>query len=582
MEEIVEEEVIFLGSPISEGVASGTLSFLEDYHCDVIPEFSINSSDVEKEIGRYRRAILSSKEDLFNLQKFLAKEGSKDAVSIIDTHIQMLDDPFMTTFVEKKIRQRMKNTESVFQAVMTEYEKEFSKVKDQFFQQRLLDIKDLSARILQKLYPKKKTSIQDLPKDSIIFSKELPPSAIAEASATHIKGFITEMGGATSHAALIARSKGLPFVANLDMDILRKYNDAKVIVDGKKGTLIIHPTDVTCERYQSPSSSPTPTPSLESSSEAPTCTTDKKGIHIHANIESITDIPVLSSLGANGVGLFRTEFLFYGNELHSFSEEEQYSLYAKVMDDIHPLPVTFRVFDVGGDKGSSSWCEVEPNPALGCRGIRFLLRNREVFAWQLRALLRVSPRGKLSILLPMVSDVSELREAKELIRDIAIELRAEGHDIADDIPVGCMIEVPAAALMADLLAKECDFLSIGTNDLMQYTLATDRTAKEIYSYYNPTHPSMIKIIDQVVRGANAHSTPVNICGEMASDPLMVPLLIGLGVKSLSCSYRKIPSIRERVAKLSAQQCSECVEKLLQLETSEEVEALLQKQFGATS
>ena len=573
------EELILKGVPISGGFAVGKLFFLEAFKEEIVPEFSIPSSEVEKEIARYRRAVHSSREDLHDLQRFLAKEGSSEAVSIIDTHIQMLDDPFMTTFIEKKIRQRMKNTETVFRSVMEDYEKEFSKVKDSFFKQRLLDVKDLSQRILRNLYHRKTLQTEPIPIHSIIFTKELTPSSSAEAAKGQVRGFITEIGGITSHAALIARSKGIPYVANISTDTLYPYKGLPAIIDGKTGTVIVNPGKATLEMYERVAQEDQEGFAAIDEGNEVTETLDGERIDLFANIENLSDLDLLIPCNAEGVGLFRSEFLFFGKELQNFAEEDQFILYQKVMNKASGMPVVFRAFDVGGDKGNIHQYDPEPNPALGCRGIRFLLRNREIFMHQLRAFLRVSPDGDLRILLPMISDISELLQAKELIQEAAVELRSEGHEIADEIPIGCMIEVPSAVMISDFLARECDFLSIGTNDLIQYTLAADRATQGVYPFYQRVHPSILRMIKIVIQEGEKEGIPVSICGEIASDPILAPLLIGLGVRKFSCAARFIPKLRKMINKLSAEKVTKVTEELLRLETAEEIENALYRTYG---
>ncbi len=574
------EEIIIQGAPISGGIAIGNLFFLEGFQEEVVPELSISAKEVEKEVGRYRRAVHSSREDLHDLQSFLAKEGSSEAVSIIDTHIQMLEDPFMTTFMEKKIRQGMKNTETVFRSVMVEYEKEFSKVKDNFFKQRLLDVKDLSQRILRNLHPRKAIKTEDIPDNSVIFTKELVPSSIAEVSKRQVKGFITEIGGNTSHAALIARSKGIPYVVNVPIDTLYTYKGSLVIIDGKSGIIIINPSKATLEKYRQAQklSEVLKTKGVEENKQA-IRTKDGTKVTVFANIENLSDLDLLSSYKAEGIGLFRSEFLFFGKELETFSEEDQFVLYQQVMEKAKGMPVIFRAFDVGGDKGNVNLYEEEPNPALGCRGIRFLLRNKEIFVQQLRALLRVSLDGDLRILLPMISDINELLEAKELLQEAAQQLRSEGHEIADEIPIGCMVEVPSAVMTCDHIASACDFLSIGTNDLTQYTLAADRATQDVHSFYKPSHPSILRMIKRVVETCKEEGIPVSLCGEMASNPLMIPLLLGLGVRKLSCASRYIPQIKSVITELSMDKLETLAEKVLALRTAEEVEAVLKYAYG---
>lgn len=564
-------EIVFKGSPISGGITMGTLFFIEGLQEDIVPELSIPTSEVEKEVDRYRRAVTSSREDLLDLQQFLAKEGSTEAVSIIDTHIQMLKDPFMTTFVEKKIRQRMKNTETVFRSVMLDYEKEFSKVKDNFFRQRLIDVKDLSQRIMRNLHPKKSFKGEKIPENSIIFTKELTPSSSAQASRWQVRGFITEMGGTTSHAALIARSKGIPYVSSVFIDSLYPYKGSPVIINGKTGDVIVNPKEETLKKWQVELEKATSVKGCtKSCAEGETRTVDGTKIDLFANIENLTDLDVLKAHHAEGIGLFRSEFLFFGKELNTFSEEDQFILYQQVMQKAKGMPVVFRTFDVGGDKGNVPFHYKEPNPALGCRGIRFLLKNRDIFSQQIRALLRVSLDGDLRILLPMISDVEELYMAKEVIQEAALQLRSEGHEIAEEIPLGCMIEVPSAAFMASEISRECDFLSIGTNDLIQYTLAADRAMEGEASYYQATNPSILRIILHVVQEANHFNTPVSLCGEIASNLKFVPLLLGLGVRKFSCASRFIPEVKKLISAISLEELKDYTNKALDYETAKGV------------
>ncbi|MEM8727243.1 MAG: phosphoenolpyruvate--protein phosphotransferase [Chlamydiota bacterium] len=576
MSEEVLEEITLKGANISEGIAVGGLHYIEGIREEAIPEFSIPYSEIEKEIGRYRRAIKSSREDL---QCLVTQEGSTES-AIIDAHIQMLEDPLMTTTMERKIRQQMKNTETVFRSFVTDYETKILKGKNLFFRERLADFKDLSQRILRNLYPKKSPEIEESPENSIIFTKELIPSSIARVSKFRVRGFITEIGGTSSHAALIARSKGIPYIANISIDMLYPVKGALALIDGQTGIVVINPSNATLEKYkQEPENfdrGKEERKALPPNHE--TETSDKVKIEVLANVENLSDLDLLASYTAEGIGLFRSEFLFFDKN-RTFSEEDQFILYQQVMEKSKGMPVVFRTFDVGGDKGKLNHYRIEPNPALGCRGIRFLLRNRNIFTEQLRALLRVSPDGDLRILLPMISDLDELYIVKEMIRKISRQLCLEGHEIADKIPIGCMIEVPSAAYMAHAIARECDFLSIGTNDLIQYTLAADRATEGIHDCYRPTHPSILRMILHIVQEADDQNTPVSLCGEMASDLQFIPLLLGLGIRKLSCSSRFIPRVKKQVSELSIERLKSFTEKVLDLETAREVEEFLRETSG---
>ncbi len=577
MSEKMLEQIILKGAYISQGIAIGNLHFDKQLQEDMIPEFSIPQSEVEKEILRYRRAILSSRRDLQGVQHFLAKEGSTEAISIIDTHIRMLDDPLMTTVVEAKIRQRLKNTETVFRSVMTDYEKEFSKGKNNFFKQRLIDVKDLSKRILRHLYPRESLETKEIPKNSIIFARELTPSVAAQASRWQIQGFITEIGGKTSHAALIARSKRIPYIANISHNLLCSHKGSLTIIDGKIGLIIINPSDATLEKYeQKRQNIQAKEKKKVHALPCETKTVDGIKVEVLANIDNLLDLDLLSRHSAEGIGLCRSELL--DTQLHTFSENDQFILYQKVMEKSKGMPIVFRTLDMGGDKGNTNQHQPEPNPALGYRGIRFLLRNRNIFAKQLRALLRVSSRGDLRVLLPMISDLEELHLAKKIIQDTASELRLEGYEIADDIPIGCMIEVPSAACMSHAIARECDFLSIGTNDLIQYTLAADRLREEVNGYNRLTHPSIFRMILHIIQEAKDQATPVSLCGEMATKPHLIPLLLGLGVRKLSCSPHSILEVKKCIAKLSIEKLKSFTEEVLDLETAREAEEFLKQSY----
>jgi len=567
----VTEEVCLKGAPVSEGIAIGALFLLEETTEETLVEFSISGEEVEGEVTRYRSAIHSSREDLTNLHSFLAKEGSEEAASIIDSHIHMLEDPFLTTFMETRIRQMRKNTESVFQSVMGEYEREFSKVSDDHFQARLLDIKDLSKRIMNNLNFKHSIPLREIPNRSIIFAREITPSSIAEASGPEVSGFVTEIGGATSHAALIARSQGIPYVTNIDISLVQSAQQGVAIIDGNKGIVILNPKPETLEKYLK---------LLElqgnkvESGAGEARTTDGIAIQLLTNSEKLEELDEIKGIEISGVGLFRTEFLFLEREISSVTEEEQYTLYKEAIDRAKGMPITFRVFDVGGDKGKIDLPEPEANPALGCRAIRYLLKRPEIFKRQLRALLRLSVDGRVRILLPLISDIEEVIQSKKLITEVALELSQQGVPIPDTIPIGCMIEVPSAVMMCDLIAEESDFLSIGTNDLLQYNLAVDRMNQASYAYSRCSHPSLIRMIRRVIEECSKRDTPVSVCGEMASDPLMIPLLVGMGIRRLSCAARHLPGVRERISTLSLSACEKKADEVLKLKTAQEIEAAL--------
>lgn len=575
--EDLQEEIHLKGAPVSEGIAIGIPVFLSYDEDAVVPEFPITTGEVEGEIARYRRALSSSREDLKKLQVNLLREGSVEIVSIIDTHIQMLEDPMMTTHMEKKIREMLQNTESVFQAVVTDYQERFSKTSDSFFQQRLADVKDLSQRVLRNLSPATQKNLEEIPADSIIFARELAPSDTASIQASRVSAFVTHTGGGTSHAALIARAKGIPYVASVDLEVLQNAQGKCVIVDGLTGDIIVNPSSDTLEHYQELKRRLTKQyQQLEKDRHLPSETLDGFAVRILANINSFSDVDFVHHHSAAGIGLFRSEYLFLQSKTLYQEEDNQTEYYCQLLEKAQGFSTVIRVFDIGGDKYPDLLGESlkEPNPVLGCRGIRFLLKNRQIFKMQLRAIYRASLCGDVRILIPLISDINELREAKLLIEEVKAELKGEGVTFKETIPLGCMIEVPSAVLICDMLAQECDFLAIGTNDLVQYTLGIDRTNPSMSDYYYPTHPSILRMIKMCVVEAKRHGKPLTICGEIASNPLFIPLLLGLGVERFSCAPRFIPIIKRTVRFYTLVQSCQIAEHALTLKTSAEITAFL--------
>lgn len=536
----VKGEIELKGVAVSGGIAIGPLFFLHEVK-EQVPRFSIPQEEVALEIARFHKAIENARLDLHQLRKFLELEGSIEVVSIIESHITMLDDPFLLTFVEEGIERELQNAEAIFNTAIAEYEHQFSKISDQFFRQRLSDVRDLTNRVMRHLYSKERDPLAAIPEGAIVFSKELAPSDTAEMRPQRIGAFVTEVGGETSHAALIARAKGIPFVASIDVEAFVSSSGLLVIVDAEKGTIILNPGEELIESYQKRKSA---LPYLKSGENF---TDDeilqKEGIEVCANIEGLADLTLLRGINASGIGLFRTEFLYAPTELQIVSEEAQADLYGQIVKKANGLEIVFRLFDIGGDK-RAGYSKLEYNPALGRRGIRYLMHHREIMLRQIRALLRASLEGPIKILLPMISDVIEVIETKRIIE---LEARALERELGVHVavpPIGSMIEVPSAALTSDAIADVCDFLSIGTNDLVQYTLASDRLNSDVSETYRPSHPSILKLIEMIVK--QSADKPLSVCGEMASDVRYTETLLRLGIKSFSCAPRYIPAIQRKI------------------------------------
>jgi len=567
------------GFPVSGGIAIGRLYFLLEEEEKRFPVFSINTDEVDREIQRYRLALSSSRKDLEQLQGYLSEEGSEEAITIIDTHIQMLEDPMITTIVEEKIHQMLQNTETVFRSVIGDYEKKFVAIEDAFFRQRWIDVKDLSQRILKHLDPSKEVRSR-FPSGAVIFAKELTPSHTAEACVSKVSAFLSEVGGKTSHAALIARAKGIPYVTHIDFKGLNLEEASVVIVDGVKGQVILNPTEATLQQYKKLKNDIFESyQKLVGEVFLEAKTTDHKKIDVFANIEKLTDLDHSSFLAAEGIGLFRSEFLFLQKEIFSITEQEQYLFYSQMIRKAKGVPIVFRVFDLGGDKGYIQHKDFEEaNPALGCRGVRFLLHYPEFFKKQLRAILRASVEGNVSLLFPLIADIDELRKVKKILLEVKYDLASQRVEAALDLKIGCMIEVPSAATTVDLLAKECDFFSIGTNDLVQYTLAIDRSHAVLSLGYKPAHPAILRMMKGVIEVGALKKKKVTVCGEIASNPLYTELLLGLGVESFSCPPRDIPLIKKTIRSSSYKEAKELAISVLSLESADEIEAYLAKRY----
>lgn len=468
------EEVILRGLPISKGIGMGAPIFFFNGD-DEVPELPIAKKDIEEEVHRYRQALFLSRQDVEGLQQTSLHEGPPEIVAILGTHLEMLQDPLITTVVEEKIRELQRNTESVVHRLIEEYKLKFSTIQDRYFQERIRDLIDVSRRILGHLRPLNRIKWADMPHHSIILAHELVPSETIEASGTYVSGFVTSAGGVTSHTAIIARAKGIPYVANIDIKILRRFEAQGMIVDGSQGLVIMNPSRLTQKKYQELKKGHLETCRLIShSSHLRAETIDGYEVRIMANLENPKEVDFLLKSGAEGVGLFRSEYLFLSKKMFP-SEEEQFQIYRRMARSLKGRPLVIRVFDIGGDKKidllpdtPDSWyfqaIGTETNPALGCRAIRFLLRYPEILHTQLRAILRASVFGEVQVLIPMVSDISELRLVRYKIAQIREELALIGIATAP-VAVGSMIEVPSSAIICDALVQESDFISIGTNEI---------------------------------------------------------------------------------------------------------------------
>lgn len=558
-------EIRIQGLPICSGIGIGgavLFSFTEGE----IPEFSLEDQEIEGEIERYRRALQRSKSEVQKLKSKLEDESAWDGVAILETHLHMLQDPILTVDVEEQIRHVRKNTEAIVKARVSEYQQRFNKIGDSFFKERFQDIQDISRRIIRHLQEMNKCSLADVPHNSIIFAEELTPSDTAEARGAKIGAFVTERGGLTSHMAIMAKAQGIPYVANIALSTVHYTPQTGVIVDGFSGQVIFNPTKKTLWEYRQRHRVWKMHAKTPKTSHLSCETIDGYKIKLTANVELLPEVDLIFDYGGEGIGLFRSESLLmqYGKFP---SEEEQFAVYRRFIESMKGLPVTIRTFDIGGDKFGRFYVEKrEDNPFLGCRAIRLMLKEKELFKTQLRAILRASVYGPLNLLFPMISKKEELVQVKELLEIAKRELSIESKELR----IGCMVEVPSAALMADFLAEECDFLSIGTNDLIQYTMAVDRGNQAMSYLYTPLHVSVLRLIHATVEAASKRGKPVTVCGEMAGDPLYTKLLLGLGVHGLSVIPRMIPAIKNVVRSSRILSCVKMAEKVLACSSEQEI------------
>jgi len=572
------QEILLTGTPICRGIAIGRPFFftLVEY---TVAEQTIDPIDLDNEVSRYQKAIERARDDIKGLRRHLQREKAYDGLAILDAHLQMMQDPLMTTEVEIEIRRTQKNAEFVFQSIVNEYKKKFDSLVDPFFRERFKDIQDISRRVLSYLHESVRECLGNIPHDSIVFATDLTAFDTAEANNLHIGAFVTRDGGATSHAAIVAKAKGIPYVSSVDLEDTEAYRDMWVIVDGRTGEIILNPSPRTMEKYQQLRSQlQIHLQRLKEGSKLEAETYDGYRIRLSANIETPGELDVLHQYGASGVGLLRTESAFLANEVLP-TEQEQFEIYRQFVEKMKGLPIVVRTFDFGGDKyWRNQQMPQEANPFLGCRAIRYMLKEKSLFKIQLKAILRASAFGDVRVMFPMVSSLAELREAKELLKETQRELIDQGIPVAEYIPIGCMIEVPSAAIIADLLAQECDFLSIGTNDLVQYALAVDRSNSALSHLYTTTHPSVIRLIKLVVSEANYHGIPVSICGEVAADPRFTPLLLGLGIHELSVASRYLPVVKNAIRNISIVAASKMVEEAMKLSSAAEIEALFTQEY----
>lgn len=569
---------ILRGIAASPGIAIGKV-FLLDSEEVTIPKKFIKESAVPKEITRFEDALTHTRAEILNIKDRISKEMGQEHADIFNAHLLVIEDRALIEEVIERIKKEKLTAEYVFSQVLKKYVKSFLKIDDEYLRERVSDISDVGKRVIRHLVGAQRKSLSDLKQKVIVVGYDLSPSDTAVMHRKNVIGFVTDIGGRTSHTAIMAKSLEIPAVVGLEAATRHIKNGDTLILDGLQGLAIINPTAAELRRYREEQTRfHHTTRALKKFKDLPCITADGRKLELAANIELPEETISVLSHGADGIGLYRTEFL-YMNRPDLPSEEEQYQAYKKVVKEMSPKPVILRTFDLGGDKFLSQLeMPHEMNPFLGWRAIRFCLARPEIFKVQLRAILRASIHGKLRIMYPMISGVGELRQANKLLEEAKRELRARKISFDDKIEVGAMIEIPSAAITCDILADEVNFFSIGTNDLIQYALAVDRINEKIAYLYEPAHPAVLRLLKTIIETGHSKNIWVGMCGEMAGDPLLTPVLVGLGLDEISTSPVLLPEIKKIIRTMTYKQAKEITKKALEFSTGSEVLSYLKAKY----
>ena len=570
----VPVEQRFQGVPVSPGIAKGR-AWVHRHEEESVPSYEVSDVEVEGELRRFEAALLQTRVQIQELQQRIAHSIGGEDASIFDAHLLVVEDRTLIDEVVRTIKSQRLNAEAVFAGVSGRYIKLLSEIDDPYLRERSIDIHDVSKRVLHNLSgaPGRPITPAFEGEPRLLIAHNLTPSDTAQLNPSTVLGFATDVGSRTSHTAIMARSLNIPAVVALH-DISHKVSPGDfILLDGYSGLVILNPSEKTVREYSEIERQKGKVElQLCTLRETESRTLDGKHVILSANIEMPRDVAVVKQSGAEGVGLFRTEFL-YLNSAKLPCEETQFTAYQSVVSQLAPEPVIIRTLDLGGDKIMSSLnLPDELNPFLGWRAIRFCLERVDVFKTQLRAILRASAHGCVRMMYPMISGVDEVRRANAILAECQAELRSEGVPFDEEMEVGAMIEIPSAAVSADLIAREVDFFSIGTNDLIQYTIAVDRLNERIAHLYEPTHPAILRLIRMVVEAGHANGIWVGVCGEMAGEVVLTPLLVGLGVDELSTGAALVPRVKSAVQRLSFQECVKLAGEVATLSSASEIYA----------
>ncbi|HHB2495938.1 TPA: phosphoenolpyruvate--protein phosphotransferase [Staphylococcus aureus] len=562
-------------SKLIKGIAASDGVAIAKAYLLVEPDLTFDKNekvtDVEGEVAKFNSAIEASKVELTKIRNNAEVQLGADKAAIFDAHLLVLDDPELIQPIQDKIKNENANAATALTDVTTQFVTIFEYMDNEYMKERAADIRDVSKRVLSHILGVELPNPSMIDESVVIVGNDLTPSDTAQLNKEFVQGFATNIGGRTSHSAIMSRSLEIPAIVGTKSITQEVKQGDMIIVDGLNGDVIVNPTEDELIAYQDKREGYfADKKELQKLRDADTVTVDGVHAELAANIGTPNDLPGVIENGAQGIGLYRTEFLYMGRDQMP-TEEEQFEAYKEVLEAMDGKRVVVRTLDIGGDKELSYLnLPEEMNPFLGYRAIRLCLAQQDIFRPQLRALLRASVYGKLNIMFPMVATINEFREAKAILLEEKENLKNEGHDISDDIELGIMVEIPATAALADVFAKEVDFFSIGTNDLIQYTLAADRMSERVSYLYQPYNPSILRLVKQVIEASHKEGKWTGMCGEMAGDETAIPLLLGLGLDEFSMSATSILKARRQINGLSKNEMTELANRAVDCATQEEV------------
>jgi phosphotransferase system enzyme I (PtsI) len=567
------------GIPASPGIAAAPLFLFLTEDGSSIPVRQIAPAEVSFEWQRFLAAVAKARIDVTALRDKAKLEAGEEQAAIFESHLLMLSDPELHDRIERGLAESLVNVERVLVDIERDLVDKLGQAEDLSLRDRVTDIEDVSRRVLGHLLERERQNLALIDRDVVLVARDLLPSDMITMNRARVKAVVTESGGRTSHVAILARAFEIPAVVGVAGAVSKLKGTCLVAVDGDRGIVVADPDEALLARHaEARSVAAQRQRELDALRELPASTTDGTRVFVKANIEVPEEAEAVLAHGADGVGLFRSEFLFLGG--HVPDEEEQFLAYKRVIQALKGAPVTIRTLDIGGDKVLPELgAQDEKNPLLGWRAIRFCLSRVDIFKTQLRAILRASVFGETHIMFPMIATADELERALAVVEEARSELAAKGQKFAEGIPIGIMIEIPAAAMTSDILARKADFFSIGTNDLIQYTMAVDRGNEKVAYLHEPYHPAVLRLVQRTIESGKAAGIPVGMCGEMAGDPASAIVLLGLGLDEFSMSSAAVPAIKRAIRSTSLADARSVAQAVMALSTSSEVAAYLSSRLA---